>query len=413
MEERFTLVLERLLAIPLESLEGALIEASDVVASELNVDKVDAFLHQPQTDTLVAVGTSTQPLSMKQRQHGLHVLQVANGGSVVRVWNTGEPHLCNRVDKDKDELLGVRETLAIRSELGVPIELGGRRIGVLMLATLKPDFFTKDDLRFVQVIVRWVALLVQRAKSVERMTGEASSMGRRVAAEELVTLVAHDLRNHLGPIDLRLKLMKRRAEREQRLADLADLTHAARSTERLGALINDILDVARLDRGVFEVEAQPFDIVPVVKEVSSTLSTPENPVMVKPSLPQLTVLGDAARVKQCLENLLANAVQHSPHGRSVLVRVETERQTEKEMAMIDVLDEGPGVPNELLPHLFDRFVTTRSRTGGLGLGLYVAKRVAELHGGELRVERRAPSGTRFSLTLPMIAESQRGTSNVE
>lgn len=415
MEERFTRVLERLLAIGLESLEGALIEAADVVANELEVDKVDAFVYQPKTDTLVAVGTSTQPLSLKQRQHGLHVLPVANGGSVVKVWKTGQPHLDNHVDQDQGELLGIRETLAIRSALGVPIEIGDRRVGVLMLATLAPDFFTPDHLRFVQLVVRCVAMLVQRAEASERRASQTSSTGRRVAAEELVTLVAHDLRNHLGPIDLRLKLLMRRAEREQRVADLGDLAQALRSTERLGDLISDILDVARLDRGVFDVESQPIDIVPLVKEVAVTLSTPENPVLVKPSVPRLRVLGDAARLKQCLENLLANAVQHSPHGRPVLVRVETEHESESEVALIDVLDEGPGVPTELLPHLFDRYVTSRSRTGGLGLGLYVAKRIAELHDGELRVEPRNPIGTRFSLTVPLLSEtpdSQSGTSKV-
>lgn len=410
MEERFTAVLERLLAIPLESLQIALIEACDVVAKELSADKVDAFLYQPPNDTLVAIGTSTQPLSMKQRQHGLHILPVANGGRVVRVYATGEPYLDGHVDRDPDELLGIRETLAVRSQVGVPLEIGGKRIGVVMVASQKPDFFGKDALRFSTVVVRWLSLLVHRAELVERMTKEATALGRRTAAEELVTLVAHDLRNHLGPIDLRLKLMMRRAEREGRIADHADLTHALRSTERLEAMISDILDVARIDRGVFTLETRPLDIVPLVQEVAHTLSTPAHPVVVKPSVQQVMVLGDAARVRQCIENLLANAAQHSPDGAPVTVLVETERREDRELAMIDVLDEGPGVPHELLPHIFDRFVTTKSRTGGLGLGLYVAKRIAELHGGELRVERRTV-GTRFSLTVPKMDQS--AMSNVE
>jgi two-component system, OmpR family, sensor kinase len=401
MEERFTAVLERLLAIPLESLQIALIEACDVVATELHADKVDAFLYQVPTDTLVAVGTSTQPLSVKQRQHGLHILPIANGGRVVKVYATGEPYVAGRVDLDPEELLGMRETLAVRSQVGVPLEIGGKRIGVVMVASQKPDFFDDESLRFASVVVRWLGLLVHRAELVERMTKEAAALGRRTAAEELITLVAHDLRNHLGPVDLRLKLMMRRAEREGRIADHADLTHALRSTGRLEAMISDILDVARLDRGVFALETRPLDIVPLVQEVAQTLSTPAHPVVVKPSQEPLMVLADAARVRQCLENLLANATQHSPAGSPVTVLVETERREESELAKIDVLDEGPGVPHELLPHIFDRFVTTKSRTGGLGLGLYVAKRIAELHGGELRVERRTV-GTRFSLTVPKL-----------
>ena len=411
MEERLTAVLERLLAIPLESLQIALMEAADLIASELRADKVDAFLYQAGNDTLLAVGTSTQPLSMRQRQHGLHVLPISNGGKVVQVYQTGEPHLTGRLDRELDEVLGIRETLKVRSQVGVPIEIGGRRVGVLMVASQKPDFFTDDDLRFAKVVVRWLGLLAHRAELVERMTAEANALGRRTAAEELITLVAHDLRNHVGPIDLRLRLMMRRAEREQRLPDVADLTHALRSTERLTALIGDILDVARLDRGVFSLDPRPLDLVPLVHDVSATLSTTEHPVTVKPSLPQLMVLADAGRVKQCLENLLANAAQHSPAGVPVTVLVETEKQPEREMALIDVLDEGPGISPDILPHIFERFVSTQTRAGGLGLGLYVARRIAELHGGALRVERRASVGTRFSLTVPVL-EGQSATSNV-
>ncbi len=83
------------------------------------------------------------------------------------------------------------------------------------------------------------------------------------------------------------------------------------------------------------------------------------------------------------------------------VLVATERQAERDLARIDVLDDGTGVPSELIPHIFERYVTTKAQ-GGLGLGLYVAKRVAELHGGDLRVERRQPIGSRFSLLLPLV-----------
>jgi len=408
METRVTVTLERLLAIPVESIEVALIHACDVVAGELKADKVDAFMYRAETDTLVALGTSQQPLSLLQRQHGLDRLPLANGGRAVEVFRTGKPYASADVSLDTGELRGIRETLAVRSHIAVPLESAGRRLGVILVASLRPNAWGDGDVRFASMVARWVGMLLQRAELVERLTSDAAARARRVAAEELVTLVAHDLRNHVAPLDLRLKLLLRGAEREQRLPDVADVTLALRSVARLGGLIGDILDTARLDRGVFALQLAPLDVVALVKEVCKTLSSPEHPVEAKPSLPELQVLADAMRVRGALENLVSNARQHSPEGAPVTVLVGTERHSDRELALIDVLDDGAGIPAELLPHIFERYVTSKARGGGLGLGLYVAKRIAELHGGDLRVERRNPIGTRFSLLLPLTGPRRTG-----
>src|SRR4051812_2495891 len=117
MEERFTAILERFLTLPLDSLRTALVHASDLLAAELKADKVDAFLYQPESDSLRAVGTSTQPLSLAQRRAGLDVLPVANGGRAVEVFQTGEPHLGSNTAEDPGELIGIREKLGVRSQL--------------------------------------------------------------------------------------------------------------------------------------------------------------------------------------------------------------------------------------------------------------------------------------------------------
>jgi signal transduction histidine kinase len=118
------------------------------------------------------------------------------------------------------------------------------------------------------------------------------------------------------------------------------------------------------------------------------------------------VAADPARLRQCLENLIANAVQQSPKGAAVSIFVKLRKaQRENDTVLVEIVDEGPGIPSEMLPRLFDRYVTGEGRSGGLGLGLYLAKRVAAVHGGDLTVESPPGKGARFILSLPVAPES--------
>jgi two-component system, OmpR family, sensor kinase len=149
--------LERLLEVPSADLATALAFACDAVASALRADKVDAFLLDTSKNSLVAIGTSNQPLSSQQRKVGLDVLPIANGGRVVHVFEKKAPFRTGRLTEDPEELKGVREVLKIDSKIGVPIEVAGEVRGVLMIASQKRDFFTEQDERFAVLIRRWVA----------------------------------------------------------------------------------------------------------------------------------------------------------------------------------------------------------------------------------------------------------------
>jgi two-component system, OmpR family, sensor kinase len=404
-QRRLLETLEQLFEIPGGGLLVALSHATDLVASALHADKVDAFLYEPSSESLVALGSSNQPVSALQRKLGLDRLQIANGGRVVHVFLTGLTFVTGRLDEDPEELRGVKEALGLRSKLGVPLEVGGARRGVLMIASCKPDFFTAADVRFAESVGRWVGVVAHRAELTEEIARNAMEQGRRAIAEELVTVLAHDLRNYLTPIRARVALIRRRAEMEKRAADVADADLTLRSLSRLAGLVSEILDVARIDEGVFRMDMQPMDLVGLVSETAGALSTPEHPIHVKPS-EDAVVTADPARLRQCLENLLANGVKHSPKGSPVTVLIERRRETDGQRARVAVIDEGPGVPLDLIPHLFERFVTGHEREGGFGLGLYLAKRIAILHGGDLVVESPPGAGARFVLTLRCDEEAE-------
>src|SRR5919198_2506621 len=269
--------LERLFEIPGAELAVALSHATDLVATALHADKVDAFIYDPARDSMVAVGSSNQPVSAMQRKLGLDVLPLANGGRVVHVFKTGQTFVTGRLDEDPEELRGVKEALALKSKLGVPLEIGGVRRGVLMIASLKPDFFTSADVRFGESVARWIGIVAHRAELIEEIARNAVEQGRRAVAEELITVLAHDLRNYLTPIKVRVALIRRRADRDKREADVADADVALRALARLGALVAEILDVARIDHGVFRMDMQPGALVSLIQGTAHTLGTPEHP----------------------------------------------------------------------------------------------------------------------------------------
>ena len=391
---------ERFLQLPTGNLELALSGAADLVAEALGADKVDAFLHDTARSSLVAIGSSRQPLSALQKKSGLDVLALANGGRVVQVFESGEPHLSGAVDRDEEELRGIRDLLGVRSQICVALELGGKPVGVLAAASQAPNRWGPSQLRFMLAIARWVGTVAHRAQLVEELAERATEEGRRAAADELVTTVAHDLRNYIAPIQLRLDALRRRARQEQRADDLADIEHATAGIVRIDNLISDLLDVARLDHGLLELAPEPVDLPELARDIASVIGTPSRPVQVEPA-ESLHAQVDRARVRQVLENLVANALRHGPEGAAVTVSIRSEEHAAGKRARIDVVDEGQGIPEQLLPRIFERFVRGKaSRGAGLGLGLFLAKRIAVAHGGDLTVES-SHGGARFILRLPI------------
>lgn len=396
---RALVTLQRLLEIPAADLGNALVHAADALAEAFAADKVDAFLYDESRDSLVAMGVSTQPLSNLEKSLGLDVLPISNGGRVVEVYKTGRLFRSGDVQSDEDEVRGIREGLKVQSSLGVPLHIGSERRGVVMIASLKKNFFTEGDESFVRSAAAWVGMVAHRAELMEEISRNALEEGRRAAADELVTVLAHDVRNYLAPISGRLYLLRQKAEDGGDAASREHADMALRGVTGLTKLVTNLLDVARIDRGLFDLDLEPMDLADVAREAASALSRTDHEVLVKASA-SIVVAADRARLRQCLDNLISNALGHSPQGAPVNVFIEEYIEEDKRWGHLRVVDEGPGIPQEILPHIFDRFVTGRVKSGGVGLGLYLANRIAQAHGGRIEVESPPGKGARFTLRLP-------------
>jgi two-component system, OmpR family, sensor kinase len=397
---RLLATLEQLLAIDETDLHRALDRACHMVAEALRADKVDAALYDSTTESLVAVGTSHTPMGRKQHTIGMNRLPLANGGREVGVFLTGVPYATGQADQDPGQLRGMTEGLGIRSAIMVPLEVAGTRRGVFLASSACPDFFAEDDVRFLEAVSSWVGMIAHRAELTERIANEAREQGRRVAADELIATLAHDLGNILVPIKGRIDLLQRRARREDRTRDLRDVEEAARAVDRVVSLVADLLDSSRLEQGLFALNRQPVDFVDLVRETCAALTTNTVPIRVDVSDQDVILAVDPNRIRQALENVLSNAIKFSPVGAAVVVELDVESAGAGCWTVVTVTDQGPGIPSELFPRLFDRFARGPG-SSGLGIGLYLASRIVAAHGGTLTADPTPTIGAKFQMKLPL------------
>jgi two-component system phosphate regulon sensor histidine kinase PhoR len=226
---------------------------------------------------------------------------------------------------------------------------------------------------------------------------------RRVEAshKEFVSNVSHELRNPLASIKAMVETLEDGViEGNQVAKDFLERIH--RDIDRMSHLVNDLLELSRLESGQLTLQLTPLDLRPLVEEVRSRFSAPAEAQRViveadlPPDLPQ--VRGDREKLQQVLINLVENALKFTPAAG----RITLSAQAQNGMVQVRVRDTGAGIPQEHLPYLFERFykVDRARRDGGTGLGLAIVKQIVEAHRGEAWVESQEGVGSTFAFTVP-------------
>ncbi|GHO97371.1 hypothetical protein KSF_074190 [Reticulibacter mediterranei] len=396
--------LQRLLELPATSVSGTLHQSAQLVAATLHAEKVDTFLYEPDTESLVAYGTSQTPMGAKQQALGLDRLPLAQGGQVAHVYQTGQPYRSGHVHHDPAELPGIKEDLGIKSEILVPLSADGTLRGVVLASSSAEQHFTEEDLQFLEAVTHWIGVVMHRAELVEQQTREAVVQAHRLAAEEILTVMAHDLGNMLTPIKGRLDLLERRARREGQVDYERELLLIKQSVVRVRRLMTDLLDVARLREGLFTLEVQAFDLVEMLSDLVSIWSTPQHAILLH-APDSLLVTADPSRMQQALENLLSNATTHAEGKTAVQATVKEEQHDDGPWVSVTISNQGPPIPRELLTTLFLPFAKGE-QSQGMGLGLYLAERIAHAHQGRLTVRTEAGPTTHFTLSWPSRSASR-------
>jgi signal transduction histidine kinase len=321
------------------------------------------------------------------------VLDRVRGGDVVVRGDLG------RSEFPEDEVFA---DLGLRSEIVAPLLTGTRPIGMIALSRTQVDGFSTDDVELVALLGRLAATAVQniRAYEAEHQTVEEL---RRLSAlrADFVSLVSHELRSPMAAVIGAARTLQERwrslapEQREAFLALIAD------ETNRLANLIGDVLHTSQIEAGTFSYAFSDVDLGRLVEDAVATAAIGQDEVQVKAtvssSLPPIR--GDRERLRQVLANLLENAIKYSPSGDEVEVRAQQENGKVK----ISVVDHGPGIPHDQQRLIFEKFGRADIAGGskpGTGLGLFIARSIAEAHGGTIDVRSSPNAGSTFTLTLP-------------
>jgi signal transduction histidine kinase/transcriptional regulator with XRE-family HTH domain len=394
----FSYTLQRLLGIQALNLKDAMNQASDLLAQAMGADKIDLFLYDPETATLVALGTSNTPLGRKQSRVGLDRVPIANGGRQVQVFETGKEYYTGNADEDQEISRGLVHTLGIRSMHIVPLRVDGSVRGLLVAESIHRDRFSRAERDFFEAASRWVGIVAHRAELQEQVTKQAADDARQMVAEEMLETVAHDLGNQITPIKGQIDLLLRRLRREGS-TDTEQIEGVSDSLGRLSRMVSDLLDASRLEGGIFSLECRPSDVVDIIHTVVESARRERSEIDMR-TPGQLIVNADPVRLSQALQNLVGNALQHTPDGVPIIVSAGADRVEEGAWAVVEVHDKGPGIEPSLLPHLFARHAVA-GNAAGHGLGLYLAHGIATAHGGDLSVYSEPGKGTTFTLKLPI------------
>jgi signal transduction histidine kinase len=302
--------------------------------------------------------------------------------------------------EEEDEFI----SLGLRSRVLVPLLSGPETIGALSVVRRDRSAFASDEIELLSVLGRLAGSAVQniRAYEAERTTAEEL---RRLSAlrADFVSLVSHELRSPMASVigsARTLQLRWRELSPEQRESFLALIAH---ETSRLAELISDVLDTSRIEAGTFSYSFDDVDLAEVIRDTAAAAQQGQDEVAVEALVrePLPTVRGDRNRLRQVLVNLIDNAVKYSSPGEAVKV----EAHSLNGRVLIEVSDSGPGIPAQHQKVIFEKF--GRIEIGqiakpGTGLGLFIARSIAEAHGGSLAVRSHPEQGgATFTLSLPI------------
>ena len=227
--------------------------------------------------------------------------------------------------------------------------------------------------------------------------------------DEFLATLGHELRNPLAPILNSLEILKLSgAFEDARTAPACAVME--RQVHHLNRLVDDLLEVSRITRGIIEVKKEPLDLTAIVKAAVETsrpvLDSLRHQIRLDLEATRIYVAGDAVRLTQVFANLLNNAAKYTNHGGLITIASRREDGT----AVISVRDNGIGISPNLLAQVFDMFMqvdrSTRRSQGGLGIGLTLVKSLVAMHGGSVEARSEGPGlGSEFIVRLPLLEES--------
>jgi signal transduction histidine kinase/DNA-binding response OmpR family regulator len=312
-------------------------------------------------------------------------------------------------------LLGVLEQAGFRALLAVPVLREDRIIGSLVVRRKAAGEFAPETVDLLQTFATQSALAIQNA----RLFAEVQAQGREleVASQhksQFLANMSHELRTPMNAIIGFSELLLEDARELGRDDEIDPLERTLRAARHLLALINDILDLSKVEAGKMELHPEAFGVAALIDEVAATIAPlaakNDNRLRIETAPDLGTLWADPMRVRQALLNLMSNAMKFTTSG---LITLEAARHREAgaERITIAVTDTGIGMTPEQTARLFQEFTqadaSTGRKYGGTGLGLAISRRFCRLMGGDITVTSAPGQGSTFTISLPVTAEASR------
>lgn len=368
------------------------------------------LLDEDGLEAIIRESTGVAGDEMKRRSHRLPV----GGRSVVgQVTATGRALVLNNVSAPEAQTIHQPNPLLpqTRAELGIPLKIGERVIGALDVQSTQADSFSEDDISVLQVLADQIAVALDNARSYEiaQKAVEEIREADRLKTQFLANM-SHELRTPLNSIIGFSRVILKGIDGSVNEQQSQDLTAIYNSGQHLLGLINDVLDLSKIEAGKMELSFEEnVNIADIIRSVMSTTIglVKDKPIQLKqeisPDLPLLSL--DPMKIRQVLINLLSNAAKFTDQGSiTVDARPQNDPHGQPEV-IVSIIDTGSGITPEDQIKLFQPFSqvdgSLTRKTGGSGLGLSICHHLVRMHGGRIGVHSQIGHGSTFYFTIPL------------
>jgi PAS domain S-box-containing protein len=356
-------------------------------------------------------GTGVAGQEMKKQKHKLPIKPNTVIGSVI---SKGEAVIVT--DTTTNAVYKPNRLLPeTRSEAGIPLRVGSRVTGVLDLQSSHPNAFQPDDIAVLQTLADQIAIAIDNARSYE-LSQQAVREMREVdrLKSQFLANMSHELRTPLNSIIGFSRVIIKGIDGPVTELQQQDLTAIYNSGQHLLALINDILDLAKIEAGKMELAFDEVNMSDVINSVLATVTglIKDKPVTITKNIAadMPTVRADAIRIRQVLINLFSNASKFTDEGTITVAASVRDGENSRPEIIVSVTDTGPGIAPEDQAKLFQAFSqvddSPTRKTGGTGLGLSISQNLIQMHGGQIGVDSVVGKGSTFYFTLPAFRGNQ-------
>lgn len=335
----------------------------------------------------------------------LRQIEVPLEGSIAgTICKTGKPLIIEEAAQDPRHYRGVDQAIDFqtRAILGVPLQVRNRTIGVLeALNKLNGEAFDQDDVEVLSTLAAQAAIAIENARLIARLRDANKRLSQLDALKtNFISIASHELRTPLMLVQGYATFL-----REETSGQMSqDVEMVLRGAKQLEDIIDTMTNLSYLEAGALELERERFSLTALITELGaewrSLVATKHQTLeIVLPSRP-IDIEADREKITQVLNNLLSNAMQFTLESGTIEISL----QLHTGVVMISVTDTGIGIPSEELERIFEAFHQVEDHLtrhhGGLGLGLPIAKRIVELHGGRIWAKSVVGQGSCFTFTLP-------------